>query len=227
MTTISCIIPAYNEAPRIAAVARIAATHPALAEVIVVDDGSTDDTVAAVTAIPGLRVLCQPRNSGKTAALARGLTEATSDHVILLDADLTGLTHAHISALIAPVAQGRAYAAISLRGNAPALWRHIGLDYISGERVLPRALLMPHLTQLIQLPAFGFEVFVNALLITDRLPLAVVHWPEVTSPFKHHKYGLWRGLYADINMIADVIRAQGPGRLLHQILSMRKLRIIL
>lgn len=225
MTTISCIIPAYNEGPRIAAVARIAARHPQLAEVIVVDDGSSDDTAAIAGAIDGLRLLRQPRNGGKTAALARGLAEARGQHVLLLDADLTGLDQRHLSALIAPVAQGRAQAAISLRGNAPGLWRRIGLDYISGERVLLRALLLPHLDRLPDLPAFGFEVFVNALLIEARSPLAVVHWPEVASPLKHRKYGLWRGLRADAGMLADMLRTQGPATLLQQIVAMRRMRV--
>lgn len=225
MSTITCIIPAYNEGPRIAAVARVAVAHPALSEVIVVDDGSRDDTAAIAAGVPGVRLLRQPRNGGKTAALARGLAEATGTHVLLLDADLTGLTETHLGALIAPVTQGRSAISISLRGNAPGLWRRIGLDYISGERVLPRSLLLPHLAHLPTLPAFGFEVFLNGLLIEARLPIAVVPWPDVASPMKHSKYGLWRGLRADAGMITDMLRTHGPLTLLRQITTMRDLRI--
>ena len=43
---ISCIIPAYNEGPRIKAVLDVVAAHPLIDEIIVVDDGSSDDTAA-------------------------------------------------------------------------------------------------------------------------------------------------------------------------------------
>src|ERR1700760_3877061 len=49
---ISCIICALNEGPRIGAVLDVAATHPLVAEVIVVDDGSTDHTPAAGARYP-------------------------------------------------------------------------------------------------------------------------------------------------------------------------------
>lgn len=223
--TITCIIPAYNEGPRIAAVASVAASHPALAEVMVIDDGSRDDTASVAASIPGVRVIRQPRNAGKTAALARGLALAQGDHVLLLDADLTGLTPDHLTALIDPVAQGRAQVAISLRGNAPGPWRLIGLDYISGERVLPRALVAPHLDVLATLPPFGFEVFLNQLLVRAGLRLAVVEWPDVASPLKHRKHGLWRGLRGDAGMIADMLRTHGPATLARQIMQMRRLRV--
>ncbi|MDO5704457.1 MAG: glycosyltransferase family 2 protein [Paracoccus sp. (in: a-proteobacteria)] len=222
---VTCIIPAYNEGPRIARVARVAASHPAITETIIVDDGSSDDTAAQVAAIPGVRLIRQPRNAGKTAALARGLAQAQGSHTLLLDADLTGLTADHITALITPVAQTRAAVSISLRGNAPAPWRLIGLDYISGERVLPRNLIAPHLDRLTSLPPFGFEVFLNALITRAALPVAVVRWPDVASPLKHRKYGLWRGLRGDAGMIADMLRTHGPATLGRQIIQMRRLRV--
>ncbi|MDO5631766.1 MAG: glycosyltransferase [Paracoccus sp. (in: a-proteobacteria)] len=221
---LTCIIPAYNEGPRIACVAHVAATHPGIAETLIVDDGSTDDTAAQAATVPGARLIRRPRNGGKTAALAAGLAQAQGSHILLLDADLTGLTHNHLTALMTPVLQGRAQVAISLRGNAPALWRLIGLDYISGERVLPRGLIAPHIPHLSSLPPFGFEVFLNSLILCESLPLTVIRWPDVTSPLKHRKYGLWRGLRGDAGMIADMLRTHGPATLLNQIRQMRRLR---
>ncbi|MDO5646988.1 glycosyltransferase family 2 protein [Paracoccus sp. (in: a-proteobacteria)] len=225
--TVTCIIPAFNEGPRIATVAGIAARHPALAEVIVVDDGSADDTAIQAAAVPGVRVIRQAKNGGKTAALARGLACARGDFVLLLDADLIGLRAEDISALIAPALSGQAAVTISLRGNAPALWKRIGLDYISGERVVPRALLLPYLDALPGLPPFGFEVFLNHLLTDGRLPLAVVPWPGVSSPLKRRKYGFWRGLRGDVGMLADMFHVHGPITLMRQISAMRALRVTL
>ena len=114
----SCLIPAWNEGPRIGGVLKAVANHPRLAQVIVIDDGSTDDTGAVARSF-GVTVLRTPGNLGKTGALLAGLAQADGSHLVLIDADLTGLTAADIDALIEPVAQGRALASLSLRGNAP------------------------------------------------------------------------------------------------------------
>ncbi|WP_095883990.1 glycosyltransferase family 2 protein [Alloyangia mangrovi] len=232
MTTcaLSCIIPAYNEAPRISAVLAAVLDHPLIGEVVVVDDGSSDGTAeVAETAGQGhakLRVLRQPENGGKTRAVARGIAEARGVHVLLLDSDLIGLGEGHLSALAAPVLEGRADAAMSLRRNAPLLWRAIGIDYISGERVMPRAVLAAQMEALHALPRFGLEVFMNRLWIEAGLRVAVVRWPEVESPWKHDKRGGWiAGLRADAAMMGDIFRTVRPDEALRQVLELRGLRV--
>jgi glycosyltransferase involved in cell wall biosynthesis len=92
---LSVIIPAFNEAQRIGptlrGVHRFLAARPASFEIIVVDDGSTDDTVALVTALaaelPGLRVLCCPANRGKGHAVRLGMRAATGEVRVFSDAD--------------------------------------------------------------------------------------------------------------------------------------------
>ncbi len=90
---LTVILPAYNEEDRIAA--SIAAVHETLAptlgaddlEILVVDDGSVDDT-PAVAERAGARVLRQPANRGKGAAVRRGVLEARGRSVVFTDADL-------------------------------------------------------------------------------------------------------------------------------------------
>jgi Glycosyl transferase family 2 len=222
---VTCIIPAYNEAARIEAVLASVIGHPLIDEVIVVDDGSTDGTSAVAAGLEEVRLIALPQNRGKTAALAVAMAQAQGDLLLLVDADLIGLSADHLTALITPVLSGAADLSISLRRNAPKLWQWIGLDYISGERVLRKSLIAPHLPHLTQLPRFGFEVFLNRLTITAGHRIAVVPWPEVISPVKSAKYGWWTGAKADIAMIRDLLRSVPALGLLHQIIHMRRLRV--
>jgi glycosyltransferase involved in cell wall biosynthesis len=222
---LTCLIPAWNEAPRIGAVLQVVADHPLIDRVVVIDDGSTDGT-AEVARSFGAEVLQTPGNLGKTAALAIGLRQVEKGHVLLLDADLVGLSKEDISALIAPVLSGDAHVSISLRGNAPWVWRQIGLDYISGERVIPVDLLLPHLASFAALPRFGFEVFLNNLLIMAATPVAIVPWPKVASPSKVSKKGsIFQGVWADLRMIGDMFRTMGAFGCARQIYSLRCLRL--
>ncbi|MBN2622931.1 MAG: glycosyltransferase family 2 protein [Acidimicrobiales bacterium] len=86
----SVIIPCYNESATVSDVVDQVLASPYTAEVIVVDDGSTDGTrdILARMSDPAVRVLLQPYNQGKGAALRRGFSEATADYVIVQDADL-------------------------------------------------------------------------------------------------------------------------------------------
>lgn len=221
--TFTCLIPAYNEAARIGVVLDAVLALPLLQAVIVIDDGSTDDTKAIAQA-KGAQVIRTPGNLGKTQALALGLNNVTTSHVVLIDADLTGLTTAALRALIDPVLHGTAQASISLRGNAPRTWRLIGIDYISGERVIARSLLAGQQDGLGGLPRFGFEVFLNRLLIAQNASLAIVAWPAVASPSKAAKRGIVAGLWADASMMADIFRTIGPVDCLRQIIALRRLR---
>jgi biofilm PGA synthesis N-glycosyltransferase PgaC len=88
---ISILIAAYNEEASIADTLRSIANqdYPGTFEVFVIDDGSRDRTAAIVDACDHdwLRLLRQPHNAGKSAALNRGLAEARFDLVVTLDAD--------------------------------------------------------------------------------------------------------------------------------------------
>ena len=90
MSKVSIIIPAYNQARFLGqAIASALGQEQAEVEVIVVDDGSTDDTPAVVATFadnPNLKSIRQP-NTGLPGARNRGLAEATGDYVCFLDSD--------------------------------------------------------------------------------------------------------------------------------------------
>jgi cellulose synthase/poly-beta-1,6-N-acetylglucosamine synthase-like glycosyltransferase/peptidoglycan/xylan/chitin deacetylase (PgdA/CDA1 family) len=86
---VSIVVPALNEAVGIERTVQslVASRYPEL-EIIVVDDGSTDGTADLVERLelPGVLVIRQP-NSGKPAALNRGIAAARHDAVVMVDAD--------------------------------------------------------------------------------------------------------------------------------------------
>lgn len=218
--TVSCIVPAYNEAARIGALLDVVVGHERISQVIVVDDGSTDGT-GVVAARPGVELISLSPNGGKTAAVRAGAAHADGSHLLLLDADLHGVTRAHLTRLLAPVLGGAADATISLRGNSPLLWRLIGIDYISGERVLPAPLLKSALHAQDNLPGFALEVHLNRWWLRSGLRLSVVRWPNVSSPTKSAKFGLVEGIRRDIAMLRDMFRVITLREACTQILRMR------
>lgn len=83
---VTVVVAAYNEAPVIGGVVRDALRAAPAAEVLVVDDGSTDGT-ARVAAEAGARVLRLEANSGKGNAVRRGLADARGAVIVLIDGD--------------------------------------------------------------------------------------------------------------------------------------------
>jgi glycosyltransferase involved in cell wall biosynthesis/precorrin-6B methylase 2 len=132
-TCLSVVMPAYNEASTIEAVIRRVLDSPLVAELIVVDDGSSDASADLVRGIddPRVRLFVQPVNLGKGAALRRGFREATQPYVIVQDADLE-YDPAEYPTLIGPLLAGDADAVYGSRfvtGNPHRVlyyWHSVG-----------------------------------------------------------------------------------------------------
>ena len=220
---ISCIVCAYNEAERIQAILDAVYRHPAICELIVVNDGSTDATEALLKGYPDIRVLSYTPNRGKTYALSQGIAAACGDYLMLLDADLAGITAADIHALARPVVTGWSDVSISLRSNSLALYRMIGLDFVSGERVLPTWLVAGQVELMERLPRWGGEAFINDLISSRGLSIAVVDWRAVSNIRKYKKVGLWRGIVSELGMISDALRVLSVWGVVRQNLALLRL----
>ena len=128
--TLSIILPAKNEAEG------LRGTLPALklaypeAEIIVVDDGSSDAT-AQVAAEHGARVLSSPYSMGNGAAIKRGARAATGGVLVFMDADGQH-DPADIDALLQPLAAGQAEVVIGAFPDRASRARHIAWSYFRG-----------------------------------------------------------------------------------------------
>jgi len=135
---VSAVVPVYNEAATVAQVVEELLALDLRLEILVVDDGSTDGSCAIVERLgrPEVRVLRQPQNRGKGAAVRRGIAESTGDVVLIQDADLE-YSPSDIPALIAPLVAGKADVVFGtrLRGGAHPQRAHLFWHYL-GNRFL-------------------------------------------------------------------------------------------
>jgi glycosyltransferase involved in cell wall biosynthesis len=197
------VIPAYEEQSTVASVVRVALAA-AIGSVVVVDDGSRDRT-AEVARSAGAEVLRLEANVGKGGALAAAANARSEDVVVLLDADLTGLTADHVRALAAPV---RDHEVDMTRGVfdggrwVTTVAQHVA-PLLNGQRAIRRELLrsVPGLAE----SRYGVEV-----AITDQARRC--HWRTrdvslrgVSQVMKEEKRGWWQGQRVRWTMYREIL----------------------
>lgn len=114
------IVPAFNEERSLEIVVHRVLQEPCVQQVVVVDDCSTDGTLAAARRCAGdprVSIKSHPANLGKGAAIRTGLAAITAPLVIIQDADLE-YDPADYSKLISPIVRGRADVVYGIRGFA-------------------------------------------------------------------------------------------------------------
>jgi glycosyltransferase involved in cell wall biosynthesis len=103
--SVCVLIPAWNEADRIEQTILAARSLEQVEEVIVIDDGSTDETYR-VSLQAGARVIRHTTNYGKGAALYSGILATSADVVVFLDADMAD-TAVEVAKLVRPILENR------------------------------------------------------------------------------------------------------------------------
>jgi dolichyl-phosphate beta-glucosyltransferase len=124
---LSIVVPAYNEElrlpPTLSRLHAFLEQQPLRYEIVVVDDGSKDNTIGVTEAlaatIPNLRIVKQTPNRGKGAAVRRGMLEARGQIRVMCDAD-GSMPPAELPKLLAPIIACKAEIAIGSRYAAGA-----------------------------------------------------------------------------------------------------------
>lgn len=202
---VSCIIPAYNEETRIAAVLRAVCACDLVEEVIVVNDGSRDGTSEVARAFPKVTVVDLAFNVGKGGAIAAGLESASGEVLLLLDADLVGLEVRHVEALLKPVLGGVDMTlGLFKKGR---LWSDAAqaiTPAISGQRALRRCILdaVPNLIAC----RMGVEIAIHQAAKDLGCTIRKIDLDGVSHTPKEVKFGLVRGATARAKMYAEIGR---------------------
>lgn len=137
---LSVVVPCFNEEATIKELLIRVLDSPWVAEVVVVDDCSTDASRDVVRSIadPRVRLVEQPRNGGKGSALRRGFDEVSSDFVIIQDADLE-YDPAEYTKMLEPLLDGHADVVFGSRFMGGEPHRVLYFWHSVGNRLLTMA----------------------------------------------------------------------------------------
>jgi len=227
---LSIVIPAFNEAARIGptleAIRAFLQGSGLRAEILVVDDGSSDDTAGRVrermSDIPGLRLLSNGRNRGKGFSIRHGFCESRGTFVLLTDADLstpieemdrllhavrqTGCGIATGSRALDPsrvkVRQGRLRETLG-KGFNLAVRGLTGLpirDTQCGFKLLDRQALLP-VFRMARVDRFSYDVEILYLARRRRIRIA-----EIPVIWRNSPQSRVRILLDPLQMLWDLIR---------------------
>jgi SAM-dependent methyltransferase len=189
---LSVIIPCYNEVATVERVVGAVLASPFTAEVVVVDDGSTDGTRELLSTITDarVRVILHERNQGKGAALRTGFGHATADYVIVQDADLE-YDPADFAHVLAPLLDGKADVVYGSRFTSSGQRRVLYFWHAVGNRLLTLASNMMTNLNLTDMEtcykAFRREVIQSIEIEEDRFGFE----PEITAKLAAGHYRIY------------------------------------
>ncbi|HOB20846.1 MAG TPA: glycosyltransferase family 2 protein [Candidatus Atribacteria bacterium] len=203
---VSIIIPAYNEEGNIHQVLSIVSDMPDIDEVLVVNDGSSDDT-SAVACSYGVRVLDLPVNKGKGNAMYQGLMKTSGDIVVFLDADLVGLTKEQVIGLYKPVLDDIADMTLGIfsAGRGATDLAQKLTPFLSGQRAVKRMYLQM-LDEEEWTSGYGIEVALSRFANKHGLRVMNVPLVNVTHPMKEEKLGFFKGAAARMKMYWEIAK---------------------
>lgn len=204
---VTAIIPAYNEESRIEQVIIPALKTDILSKIVVVDDGSEDLTSDIVQKYD-IDLVKMLQNSGKAAAVKEGINHCKdySDVVVLLDADLIGLTPEHITELVCPVSQGKFDMTIGIfrSGRGVTDLAQIIAPNLSGQRAMTIKVANKILD--LDIKGYGIEIVLSKLIKKNNLKVKNIILENVTHTTKEEKIGLAKGAIWRIKMYKDIIK---------------------
>ena len=200
MNKIGAVIPAWNEEQDISPVLNTVGQVNWLSEIVVIDDGSIDNTLAVAQECADqfahMVVGQMPENKGKGAAMLTGVRalDAEIEAVIFLDADLYGFTGEHLAKLRDPIVSQ--HCDMTVAGFRKGRWRTDLSQWftpnLSGQRCLPRKAAEQALIPLAD-SGYGVEIGLTLYGRRHKWRVEYVIWEGASHDMKEGKLGLWEG----------------------------------
>ena len=201
---ISVVIPAYNEEGRISGVLE-KVVETGFEQVTVVDDGSDDSTFDEADSFSGVEVLRNERNMGKAEAIRRGVEASEEEHLMFLDADLTGLDEKHLEKMAERYLEKKELMIIGVFSHGRTL-TDLAMTFspmLSGQRILPRKVWKKAEEK--DMKGFGVEVAVNRACKELGVDIKKVELPGVSHTMKEEKRGPLKGSVAKSQMYLQIL----------------------
>lgn len=226
---VSCLVPAYNEADNIGRVLDALRDMPFLDEVIVLDDGSCDDTAEVVRRRQqqhgALKLISSPANLGKTTTIQRGVLACRGDLVVIIDSDLLNLTPHHVRRLIAAITDHSFDMAILDRaGDRKAIWGWTDCSrFFGGERSFRKRDFLE-----IAFPeraGFLLEIIMNLEYIRRRKRIKTLFCADLFTLHDYDKRGLKEGFRHYRKIAGDILGHSGVVNFLKQVYHIEEDRL--
>jgi glycosyltransferase involved in cell wall biosynthesis len=203
---VTAVIPAYNEEENISRVLETVMKSKELSQVIVVSDASTDRT-AKIAQEMGAEVIALSSNKGKAGAIMAGVEATSAEIILLLDADLIGLTPQHVTDLINPIIYDNADMTIGFftSGRVCTNLSQRITPFLNGQRAVKRELLES--ISNLELTKYGIEVVLSRFARANQSKVIWVEMPKMNQVMKEEKNGFLRGFIARLLMYWEIIKA--------------------
>jgi len=203
---VSAVVPAYNEASRIGAVLKPLVGCSAIDEVIVVDDGS-DDGTAEMARQYAVDVVRLETNYGKAKALDEGVMRARNDVLLFLDADLVGLTEAHVEKLVRIYEDSGVDMLVGVfaNGRRRTDFAQKLNPYASGQRMLTKKLWLRAKANVHEMN-YGIEFALSKLAVKEGWSKEKVKLEGVTHVLKEEKRGFSNGVLERFKMYGNMMK---------------------
>lgn len=204
---VSVVIPVYNEGERVRGVLEPLLRCEEIEEIIVVDDGSTDNTAEIISQYK-VRYLKLEKNSGKGVAMDRGVQEAKNEVILFCDGDLVGVNPQVVKELTTPVLEEQIEMFVAMQNRKSYALRFliVFVPLLGGLRVLTKKLWneLPEYYK----TGFRIEVGLNFFAKYYGKGFRFKVFSRLSQVIKEKKYGFWEGSRRRLGMMWDVLQAQ-------------------
>lgn len=209
---VSIVICTFNEEETIEYVLKTCHDLNKDAEIVVVDDGSEDNSPELLSALEKkipFNLIALPRNQGKSNAMAVGAEHASNEIILFFDADVTGIRPEHFEKLLNPLMDEEPEADMVLGSPSETLinYRVNPFRNLTGERALFKKDFLPMVDQIRDI-RFGVETYINLYYQAHGKKIKYTILEGLTHPTKYKKTSMGqatREFIVEGQQIAEVL----------------------